>query len=70
MKATIQYIRALAKLVLLALLAGVVCGGVGTAFYHAIVLATRLRVAHPWLLYLLPVAEKAIYIVSITTSQF
>ena len=56
MKATIQYIRALAKLVLLALLAGVVCGGVGTAFYHAIVLATRLRVAHPWLLYLLPVA--------------
>ena len=32
------------------------CGGVGTAFYHAIVLATRLRVAHPWLLYLLPVA--------------
>ena len=56
MKATIQYIRALAKLVLLALLAGVVCGGVGTAFYHAIVLATRLRLAHPWLLYLLPVA--------------
>lgn len=33
-----------------------VCGGVGTAFYHAVALATRLRKAHPWLLYLLPVA--------------
>ncbi len=33
-----------------------VCGGVGTAFYHAVALATRLRKAHPWLLYLLPAA--------------
>ena len=56
MKATIQYIRTLTKLVLLGLLVGIVCGLVGTLFYHAIVLATRLRVGHPWLLYLLPVA--------------
>ena len=56
MKATWKYARNLCKYVLLALLVGVVCGGVGTAFYHAIALATRLRKAHAWLLYLLPVA--------------
>ncbi len=56
MKATWKYARKLCKYVLLALLVGAVCGGVGTAFYHAIALATRLRKGHPWLLYLLPVA--------------
>ncbi len=56
MKTTLQYIRTLTKLVLLALLAGVVCGLVGTLFYHAITLATRLRAGYPWLLYLLPAA--------------
>lgn len=56
MKATWKYARKLCKYVLLALLAGVVCGAVGTLFYHAIALATGLRKAHPWLLYLLPAA--------------
>ena len=56
MKATWKYARKLCKYVLLALLVGAVCGGGGTAFYHAIALATRLRKGHPWLLYLLPVA--------------
>ena len=56
MNATWKYARTLCKYVLLALLAGVVCGGVGTAFYHAVALATRLRTGHPWLLYLLPAA--------------
>ena len=56
MNNTWKYARNLCKFVLLGLLAGVVCGGVGTAFYHAVALATRLRKAHPWLLYLLPVA--------------
>ena len=51
-----KYARNLCKYVLLALLAGVVCGAVGTLFYHAVALATRLRKAHPWLLYLLPLA--------------
>ena len=51
-----KYARKLCKNVLLALLAGVVCGAVGTAFYHAVALATGLRRAHPWLLYLLPLA--------------
>ena len=56
MNNTWKYARNLCKFVLLGLLAGVVCGGVGTAFYHAVALATRLRKAHPWLLYLLPAA--------------
>ena len=56
MNATMKYIRTLCKFVLLALLAGLVCGAVGTGFYHAVALATRLRKGHPWLLYLLPVA--------------
>lgn len=56
MKATLAYIRTLCKFVLLALLVGLTCGAVGTLFYHAVALATRLRTGHPWLLYLLPVA--------------
>ena len=56
MNTTWKYARNLCKFVLLALLVGVVCGLVGTAFYHAVVLATRLRKAHSWLLYLLPAA--------------
>ncbi len=56
MKAALRYIKTLCKFVLLALLVGLVCGAVGTGFYHAIALATRLRTAYPWLLYLLPVA--------------
>ncbi len=56
MKATLAYIRTLCKFVLLALLVGLICGAVGTLFYHAVALATRLRTGPPWLLYLLPVA--------------
>jgi H+/Cl- antiporter ClcA len=56
MKAALNYIRTLCKFVLLALLAGSICGAVGTLFYHAVALAARLRASCPWLLYLLPVA--------------
>ena len=56
MKDTLHYIRTLCRFVLLGLLVGLVCGAVGTVFYHAIALATRLQTGHPWLLYLLPVA--------------
>ena len=41
--------------VLLAVLIGLICGVVSSAFYHAFIRATDLRVAHPWLLWLLPV---------------
>ena len=55
-----KYLAAMTKWWLLAVGAGLVCGGVGTAFYHCIQAATRLRGEHPWLLYLLPLAGLAI----------
>ena len=45
---------------LIAVLTGVVCGAVGTAFHLAVDWATEIRVEHGWLLYLLPVAGVAI----------
>ena len=33
---------------------GVLCGGIGAAFYHAITGVTDLRIRHPWLLFTLP----------------
>lgn len=44
------------KWVLLAVIIGVVVGFVGIAFYHCMNLVTGLRMAHPWLIFLLPVA--------------
>ena len=55
-----KYLAAMTKWWLLAVGAGLVCGGVGAAFYHCIRVATGLREAHPWLLYLLPLAGLAI----------
>lgn len=43
-----------------ALLIGLVVGAVGVAFHHAVDLATRLRLAHPWLLLALPLGGLAI----------
>lgn len=40
---------------------GVIVGGVGAAFHHAVEIATELRLEYPWLLYLLPVAGLIIY---------
>ena len=44
-------------------LTGVMCGGVGAAFYHLVKWATATRLAHPWLLFLLPVGGVVIVIV-------
>ncbi len=46
----------LGKWLILAGVVGVLCGGIGAAFYHAIVGVTNLRTQHPWLLLTLPVA--------------
>lgn len=46
----------LGKWLILAGIVGVLCGGIGAAFYHAIVEVTNLRTQHPWLLLTLPVA--------------
>ena len=45
---------------LFAAVIGLVAGGVSTAFYYAFAWATGLRLAHPWLLWLLPVGGVAI----------
>ena len=45
---------------LFAAIIGIAAGGVSTAFYYAFVWATNLRIAHPWLLWLLPVGGIAI----------
>lgn len=46
----------LAKWLVLAAVVGILCGGVGAAFYHAIAEVTALRTLHPWLLFTLPLA--------------
>ena len=45
---------------LFAAVIGLVAGGVSTAFYYAFTWVTGLRMAHPWLLWLLPVGGVAI----------
>ena len=47
MKDTLHYIRTLCRFVLLGLLVGLVCGAVGTVFYHAIALAPGSERATP-----------------------
>lgn len=41
--------------VLIAVLIGLICGAVSSAFYYAFIWATDLRTTYPWLLWLLPV---------------
>lgn len=50
-----QTIWAFFKWSFLGALMGVIGGFIGSLFHHTIELATELRLAHPWLLYLLPV---------------
>src|SRR5699024_6175115 len=55
-----RYLAVFFKWAVVAAACGAVCGAVGAAFYHAVALATTLRTAHPWLLFLLPAAGLAI----------
>lgn len=58
--ALLSHLFALAKWLVMALAAGLGVGLVGVAFHIAVEEATLAREAHPWLLYLLPVAGLAI----------
>ena len=49
-----RYILAFVRWGLLAALTGLVGGGVGTLFHKAVEYATGVRLAHSWILYLLP----------------
>lgn len=50
------YIRALGKWISLAVVTGLACGVVGSAFHIGVEGATMLRQLHPWLLWCLPAA--------------
>ena len=50
-----DYVWFFVKWTLIALILGGICGTVGTAFHMSVDLASRLRSAHGWILYLLPV---------------
>lgn len=54
------YIKYMVKWIVLAGLIGIPCGVVGALFYNGVTWVTGLRTAHPWLLYLLPLAGFAI----------
>ncbi|WP_295580400.1 chloride channel protein [uncultured Oscillibacter sp.] len=54
------YIQALAKWLALAVVTGLACGVVGSAFHIGVHQATSLREANPWLLWCLPLAGLAI----------
>jgi H+/Cl- antiporter ClcA len=55
-----EYIKAFLKWLAAAVIIGGICGLVGTAFYHCVAYATKLRGEYPWLLFLLPVCGLAI----------
>ena len=59
-RAASAFVRAFFKWLAVAAVTGVICGLVGSAFYAAVASATNLRAAHPWLLWLLPVAGAGI----------
>ena len=50
------YLCAMGKWLGVALVTGVLCGGIGTLFHQGVELVTELRMAHGWLLYILPAA--------------
>ncbi|WP_298035417.1 chloride channel protein [uncultured Dysosmobacter sp.] len=54
------YIQTMAKWLLLAVVIGLACGVVGTAFHMGVHYATELRTEWPWLLWCLPLAGLAI----------
>ncbi len=59
----IPSIQTLVRWLLLAGCTGVACGIVGAAFTWSIAQATALRLAHPWLLFLLPVTGLIIVLI-------
>lgn len=69
---TTIYTRTMAKWLFLAVVIGLACGAVGTAFHMGVHYATELRGARPWLLWCLPLAGLlivAIYKVTKTEGQ-
>ncbi|MBR4472719.1 MAG: chloride channel protein [Oscillospiraceae bacterium] len=57
---TLLYTKALGKWALVSGIAGILCGLLGSAFHLGVDWANELRLANPWLIWLLPVAGLAI----------
>lgn len=57
---TKMYLSALIKWLTLAAVTGVFCGVMGSLFHIGVDIATKYRNAHPWLLWLLPIAGLAV----------
>lgn len=56
----VRTIKGFCKWLLTGLVIGLLVGGIGTLFHHGIEFVTAVRVAHPWILFFLPVAGVAI----------
>ena len=54
MKSTWEFIWVFIKWIIISVVTGGLCGGIGAIFHLSIDYATELRGHHPWLLYLLP----------------
>ena len=67
-----EYLKALFKWLIIALIIGVLCGFIGTAFHKGVGYVSELREMNPWLLYLLPFAGLlivAVYKITKTEGQ-
>ena len=60
LRATVLYGTALAKWLAVAVVTGVICGVIGSAFHIGVELATEARHHQPWLLWCLPAAGLAV----------
>ena len=54
------YLRAIGKWLVVSVVAGVLCGLLGSAFHIGVDLVTTIRLTHRWLIWLLPAAGAAI----------
>ena len=57
------YFRGLGKWLLISVIAGLLCGLLGSAFHLGVDYATRFRLEHPWVLYTLPAAGLLIVLI-------
>lgn len=51
-----EYLKALVKWLVIAIIIGILCGFIGTAFHKGVEYVSEFREMNPWLLYLLPAA--------------
>lgn len=55
-RSAVKYLKTFLKWLFCAGAVGLICGAVGVSFHYMVDIATKLRAARSWLLYLLPAA--------------